>query len=75
MDRRHGRPVRLAGPIDLGGYPLFQFVENADEAFFMSSPDMTSFEYVSRAYQTIWGRRPGSFEGSARQVVPDYSQG
>lgn len=35
---------------------LLEFVENADEAFFMSTPDMTSFEYVSRAYETIWGR-------------------
>jgi PAS domain S-box-containing protein len=35
---------------------LLQFVENADEAFFMSSPDLASYEYVSRAYETIWGR-------------------
>jgi len=35
---------------------LLEFIENADEAFFMSTPDMTSFEYVSRAYETIWGR-------------------
>ena len=33
-----------------------QIVDNMGEAFFMATPDLQNFLYVSPAYETIWGR-------------------
>jgi PAS domain S-box-containing protein len=52
--------LRVAKALNLGDEEMElrfrQIVDNMGEAFFMASPDLQQFLYVSPAYETIWGR-------------------
>ena len=52
--------LRVAQALNLGDEEtelrFRQIVDNMGEAFFMASPDLQQFLYVSPAYETIWGR-------------------
>jgi len=52
--------LRVAQALNLGDEEMElrfrQIVDNMGEAFFMASPNLQQFLYVSPAYETIWGR-------------------
>ena len=52
--------LRVAQALNLGDEEMElrfrQIVDNMGEAFFMATPNLQQFLYVSPAYETIWGR-------------------